>query len=112
MHPLRAYPGRKSSGESGVAMDAELVFMPEVEGDLDEAYAWYEGHQQGRGDDLLSRVDACIEAIRRIPEARAFCYKHYRRALVRKFPYAVYYGYSQGTVTIYAVLHTSRDRSK
>jgi plasmid stabilization system protein ParE len=93
-------------------MDANLIFMPEAERDLDEAYAWYEGQQEGRGEDLLSRVNACIQEIRRSPEIRTFCYKHYRRGLVRKFPYAVYYGYSQGTVTIYGVLHTSRDQGK
>lgn len=93
-------------------MPADLILMPEVEGDLDEAYVWYEEQQQGRGQDLLSRVNVCIQAILQSPEIRAYCYKHYRKALVRKFPYAVYYGYSQGTVTIYGVFHTSRDRGK
>jgi hypothetical protein len=43
---------------------------------------------------------------------RALSYKHYRRALVRKFPYVVYYRYSQDSVTIYGVSHTARDQTK
>jgi plasmid stabilization system protein ParE len=36
----------------------------------------------------------------------------YRRALVRKYPYAVFYEYSGNQVTVYAVFHTSRDPEK
>ena len=36
----------------------------------------------------------------------------YRRALIRRFPYAVFYEQSEATVTIYAVFHTSRDPDK
>ena len=36
----------------------------------------------------------------------------YRRALVRRFPYAIYYEYAGGTVTVYGALHTSRDPEK
>ena len=38
--------------------------------------------------------------------------EHYRRALVRRFPYAVFYEYVKGTVVIYGVFHTSRDPDK
>jgi len=36
----------------------------------------------------------------------------YRRGLVRRFPYAVFYEYSKRTVFIYGILHTSRDPKK
>ena len=36
----------------------------------------------------------------------------YRRSLIRRFPYAVFYESSEATVTIYAVFHTSRDPDK
>jgi plasmid stabilization system protein ParE len=35
--------------------------------------------------------------------------KDYRRALVRRFPYAVFYQHVESTLTVYAVMHTSRD---
>jgi hypothetical protein len=70
-------------------MPADLILMPEVEGDLDEAYAWYEEQRKGKGQDFLNCVNVCIQAILLSPEIRAFCYKHYRKALVSKFPYAV-----------------------
>ena len=33
-------------------MDAELIFAPEAEQDLAEAYNWYEGRRPGLGEDL------------------------------------------------------------
>jgi plasmid stabilization system protein ParE len=36
----------------------------------------------------------------------------YRRSLIRRFPYAVFYEQSEAAVTIYAVFHTSRDPDK
>jgi plasmid stabilization system protein ParE len=93
-------------------MAAELIIAPEVEGDLAEAYAWYEIQRTGLGEDFLSCVDSCIQAVRRTPELHSVVHVNYRRALVRRFPYAVFYEYTNETVIIYCVLHTSRDPEK
>jgi plasmid stabilization system protein ParE len=47
-----------------------------------------------------------------MPELHRKVHEDYRRALVRRFPYAVFYEYTRETVTIYAVFHTSRDPEK
>jgi len=39
-------------------------------------------------------------------------HESYRRSLTRRFPYAIFYEWSESRVTIYAVFHTSRDRGK
>jgi len=49
-------------------MSADLVIAPEAEGDIAEAYVWYERRRAGLGEEFLSSVDACIESIRRHPE--------------------------------------------
>ena len=93
-------------------MAADLILAPEAEADLDEAYAWYEGQRIGLGEDFLGRVDACIEAICRLPESHALFHGNYRRALVRKYPYAVFYEFADDRVTVYCVFHSSRDPEK
>jgi len=90
-------------------MADELIIAPEAEQDLAEAYAWYEGRRIGLGEEVLSCIDACIEVIRRTPEMYALVHENYRRGLVRRFPYVVFYEYVKGTVTVYSVFHTSRD---
>lgn len=42
----------------------------------------------------------------------AVVHENYRRGLVRRFPYAIFYEYLEGMVTIYSVFHTSRDPGK
>jgi len=93
-------------------MRAELVIAPEAEIDITEAYLWYEARRTGLGEEFLTSVDACIERIRRQPVGYAVVHQAYRRALVRRFPYAVFFESVESTVTIYAVFHTSRDPKK
>ncbi|MCY2990455.1 MAG: type II toxin-antitoxin system RelE/ParE family toxin [Planctomycetota bacterium] len=93
-------------------MAAELVIAPEAAQDIDEAYGWYEVRRAGLGEEFLSCVDACIQAICRLPEMHAKVDKEYRRALVRRFPYAVFYESVAGKITVYCVFHTSRSPEK
>src|SRR3954454_24654867 len=93
-------------------MAAELIIAPEAEQDIADAYGWYEDRRAGLGEEFLSCVDACIQAICRAPEMHAPIHENYRRGLVRRFPYAVCYEYAAGTVTVYCVLHTSQDPDK
>ena len=93
-------------------MAADFIVAPEAEQDTAEAYAWYEGRRIGLGEEFLGCVDVCLEAIRRTPEMHAVVHASYRRRLVRRFPYAVFYEYVEGTVTVYGIFHTSRDPDK
>lgn len=93
-------------------MVAKLIIAPEAAKDLAEAYDWYEGRRPGLGEDFLGCVDASVRMICRIPEMYPTAYESYRRGLVRRFPYAVFYEYSGETVTVFAVFHTSLDPQK
>ncbi len=93
-------------------MAADLVIAPEAESDIDEAYTWYEKQRVGLGEEFLTSVDAGIEFICRFPKIGKVVFKDYRRALVRRFPYAVFYEYTGDAVIVYCVMHTSRDPKK
>lgn len=95
-------------------MAADLIMSEEAEQDVADGYAYYERQRVGLGEDFLDRVDACIAGILRAPKVRAYFYRDFRRSLVRRFPYAVYYTYEEGDnqVAVYCVFHTSRDPDK
>ncbi len=93
-------------------MAAELIVAPEAELDIAEAYQWYEDRRFGLGEEFLSQVDACIQSILRNPEMVGAVLENYRRRLLRRFPYAVFYEHTNGIVTVYCVFHTSRDPAK
>lgn len=89
-------------------MAAKLSFTAEAGEDLFAAYGWYEERRTGLGDEFMSRAEACTDAICRTPELYEVVRKSYRRALVRRFPYAIYFSAENDKITIYAVMHTSR----
>ena len=90
-------------------MAAELIIAPEAEQDLAEAWDWYEERRPGLGEDFLSCVEACIQAICRTPEMWTTVHETYRRGLVRRFPYAVFYEYADEKVTVFGIFHTSQN---
>ena len=64
--------------------------------------------------EFLRRVGDCLHSIRQIPKGRPLVHADYRRAVVQRFPYVIFYEYSNGddTVTVYSVFHTSQDPKK
>ena len=93
-------------------MAAKLIIAPEAAQDIDEAYGWYEYQRAGLGEEFLNCVDACIQAICRMPEIHQKVFEDYRRGLERRFPYAIFYEYIGDTVTVYCIFHTSQDPAK
>ena len=93
-------------------MAAELIIASEAQQDVDEAYCWYEDRRPGLGEEFLGCVDVCTQAICRVPELHAKVHEGYRRALLRRFPYAIFYEYAGGKVTVYSIFHTTRDPKK
>ena len=93
-------------------MAAKLILAPEAEQDIDEGYSWYEGRRIGLGEEFLSCVDASIQAICRTPLMGRIIHENYRRVVLRRFPYVVFYEYADDTVTVYCVFHTSQDPEK
>jgi plasmid stabilization system protein ParE len=89
-------------------MPVELILAPEVEQDLDDAYAWYEAQRRGLGEEFLGCVTATVQALRRSPRLYAKVHGECRRALVRRFPFGVFFAAAPTAVTVLAILHTSR----
>ena len=82
-----------------------LLVRPLAEADVQSAYLWYETQAEGLGHEFLRAVDACFAAIERWPEAYPVVYKRYRRALLRRFPYIVYYSVSDAAIEVVACTH-------
>lgn len=93
-------------------MAVELIIAPEALQDIDESYGWFEERRIGLGEDFLTCVDACVQNICRLPELYPKVHEDYRRALVRRFPYAVFYEYTGDKVIIYSIFHTSQNPQK
>ncbi|MGB3205727.1 MAG: type II toxin-antitoxin system RelE/ParE family toxin [Crinalium sp.] len=90
-------------------MNYALVFRPEVREELNEAYTWYESQQSGLGDEFVDCIDERLNQICLMPESYPVVYRDVRRAVVRRFPYAVYYRIVSSRVIVTAIFHSHRD---
>ncbi len=86
-----------------------VIILPEAEGDLAQAYQWYEKQVDGLGSEFLLCVDACIRSIARSPKIHQKVHKNIRRALVRRFPYGIFFIEESGHINVLAVFHARRD---
>jgi len=89
-----------------------LIFRPEAESDVQSSYDWYEKQQAGLGDEFLDALDQVIEGLHRLPEKHPIVHHNVRRALLRRFPYGVFYLNEPPRVVILAVVHQRRDPTR
>jgi toxin ParE1/3/4 len=76
--------------------------------ELEEAVAWYEGQSPGLGLELLSAVEAVHALLRLHPDLGVLVRPRIRRALLRRFPYGVFYVSDSTRIRILAIVHSHR----
>jgi plasmid stabilization system protein ParE len=85
-----------------------LIVRPPAEADFESAFRWYQEQNLGLGAEFIRAVDAVLASIVREPEAYPVVYRQSRRALLRRFPYAVYFLADAEQVEVAACLHFRR----
>jgi plasmid stabilization system protein ParE len=93
-------------------MADRLVFLPEARQDIADAYSWYEGQSDGLGMEFIRCLELAILSIERHPRMYPIVHENYRRALIRRFPYAIFFEQDAGQTVIYSVFHCSQDPEK
>jgi len=93
-------------------MIEKVIYTPEAEQDVVEAYSWYEAREPGLGEDFLRCVEACLFTVQRHPKLYPIVVDEFRRALVRRFPFEVFYEEAGDCITVYSVFHCSQDPQK
>jgi plasmid stabilization system protein ParE len=86
-----------------------MVIRPEAEADIAAAYFYYEAASDGLGAEFLRAVEAALAIVERTPELYAVVYRGVRRALLRRFPYGVFFLVEGETIIVLACLHARRD---
>ncbi|MGC1275794.1 MAG: type II toxin-antitoxin system RelE/ParE family toxin [Planctomycetaceae bacterium] len=90
-------------------MPAELLILPEANGDLTRAVEWYEAQRRGLGDEFYANATSRFESILRNPDLFELFHGDVRRAAVGRFPYDILFRSSDDCVIIVCVVHHSRD---
>ena len=87
----------------------QIRFQPEAESELAEARLWYSLQREGLDAELMSRVDQTLRAISASPRSYPIVYRNLRRAVLRQFPFAIFYELTESEIVVFAVYHSRRD---
>ncbi|MGD0693836.1 MAG: type II toxin-antitoxin system RelE/ParE family toxin [Terriglobia bacterium] len=86
-----------------------FTILPQAELDVSDATAWYEERRGGLGDEFLGELDSILQRVIKSPFQFPEIKVDVRRALLRRFPYSVYFRVTTEIVELIAVLHQHRD---
>ena len=87
-----------------------LVLRPAAVADLTEAHAHYHGLVDGLGGRFVVALDELFARLTEFPRSAPLVagYRDVRRAVVRGFPYVVFYRYQPDRIDVLRILHAAR----
>jgi plasmid stabilization system protein ParE len=69
----------------------EVRFTPLAADDVVRAFEWYESQRSGLGAEFETVVEQMLKLLREMPELGPEVHSDFRRVLLVRFPYALYY---------------------
>jgi plasmid stabilization system protein ParE len=90
-------------------MIKRVVIQKRAKRDIREAKLWYLNISNELADDFFTSVDDAIALAQQYPIGFPLVRRTFRRVLLRRFPYALFYQADEDRIVIIAVLHQSRD---
>jgi len=91
--------------------ERRLVIRPVAAREITAAFDWYEGQSAGLGAEFLRALEAVLATVQRTPALYPVVRGRTRRALLRRFPYGVFFYEREAAqeVVVIAVVHGRRD---
>ncbi len=89
-------------------MPVNVRFHPEAEREFKDAVIWYNHQRMGLGAEFFLCVDESIERIQSNPQIYPLVHNKIRRAVVRRFPFAVFYDIEDSEIRVIGIFHSRR----
>ncbi len=86
-----------------------IVITAIAEIDIQTGENWYNAQQNQLGSDFIIELENKIKVIQSNPYLFSEIKKDIRKALLKRFPFGIYYFVSDDVVNIFAVIHFSRN---
>ena len=79
-----------------------VVTRASAAAEIEAAYRWYERERQGLGEEFLQAVTDLAASIAEYPERFPVIHRDIRRALLKRFPYGIFYRLKANQVIVVA----------
>lgn len=90
-------------------MTHRVVFRRAAKEELEAAAAWYDGQRRGLGEEFLTEVSQALNRVDEHPRQYPVVLEGIRRAVLRRFPYAIYFRERKDLLVVLAVFHGRRN---
>ena len=90
-------------------MSFDIQIRRAAEIDIAEALIWYESQQAGLGGAFHSEVTRVLARLAETPLSYQVEHREVRRAIVRRFPYLIWFRVRGSSVTVLACTHAKQD---
>ena len=92
-------------------MNRSFEIRAPAQKDIATAWSWYAQRGRGLGERFLRALEECFSRIQHGPESHARVHPRVRRALLRHFPYGVFYCVEEHRISVIGCLHVRRQPS-
>jgi len=90
-------------------MNYTLLIGPFAEIDLKEAKDWYDLQRDDLGAEFIGEIKNTIYRIQENPEQFPFIKSGIRKAIVKRFPFVIFFSVNDELINVFAVFHVSRN---
>jgi hypothetical protein len=88
-----------------------LRLRPELVEDAHEAFVWYEAAAIGLGHEFLRSYFVALAEIEREPLICLRVFQGFRRKLLERFPYVIYFRVERDNIMVFLLIHAARNPS-
>ena len=89
-----------------------VTVRPQASADLEKARDWYEARRPGLGIEFVFTIRKALETLRANPLRYAVYYNGFRRVLLPRFPYKIFFRIEGERIIVFRVLHARQDHSR
>jgi toxin ParE1/3/4 len=86
-----------------------IRFSSDADAELAEARQWYAHQREDLDLEFMDSVDEALTHVVRNPHLYPIVYRNLRRAVVRRFPFAIFFDVREDEIQVIAVFHSRRD---
>ena len=86
-----------------------IRFSSDADAELAETRQWYAHQREDLDLEFMDSVDEALTLVVRNPHLYPVVYRNLGRAVIRRFPFAVFYDVTEDEIQVIAVFHSRRD---
>jgi len=90
----------------------EVVFLVAAEQDLQDAYNWVAEHRPSKENSFLIDVESRLEHLKSFPLIGRLYRGRYRRLLIPRYPFGIFYVVESDRIVIHAIFDLRRSPEK